>query len=242
MITLLCDHNPKPLGDQIDSVFLAHCISVIEKKTVNICYQSSIVNFLNDFVGFGDVLVNSSKSKTVIHFHNNKKEGIQLYNFYSSQIEKIPLQKNIETRNIQTPDKFITAQWDAQQIYRRPDKYEKERIPRIESYYRDRGYSIIRVGGEGEYKDLKEIIYVMSKASLHIGAESGMMHIAKMLMPAENLHLYRYITRRNDDRFPDGWDVAWMGRELMRRGAKLNYCENPPKEQVEYFRSLEPWV
>lgn len=242
MITLLCTHNPKPLGDQIDAIFLAHCISVIEKTQVNICYQSSLLDYLNRFIGFGDVITNQPITGKSLYFDNTSLKGIRLYYYYSSQIHEIPLQRKIKQREIKVPDKFVTAQWDAQQIYRRPDKYEKERIPRIEKYYQDLGYDIISVGGEGQYKNLSDIIYVMSKASLHIGAESGMMHIAKMLMPINNLHIYRYITQRKDHRFPDGWDVAWMGRELLRRGAKLNYCEDLEQKQAEYFRSLSPWV
>ena len=61
-------------------------------------------------------------------------------------------------------------------------------------------------------------------------------------MPTENLHYYCNITKRDDFRFPDGWDIAWMGRELLRRGAKLNYCENPSQDQIDYFGNLFPWI
>ena len=242
MITLICEHAPKPLGDQIDAIFLAHMISKVEGDTVNVCYKSKDINFLNSFVEFGDVVTNQPHSSHIMTFHNTKRHGIQLYYNYSSKFETIPLKSNIETRAIDLPKKFVTAQWDAKQIYRTVDKYDKDRIPRIEKHYTDAGYEVIRVGGEGKYKRLEEIIYVMSKASLHIGAGSGMMHIAKFLMPTENLHYYCNITKRDDFRFPDGWDVAWMGRELLRRGARLNYCETPPQDQIDYFRSLSPWV
>ncbi len=242
MITLICEHAPKPLGDRIDAIFLAHMISKVEGDTVNVCGKLKDIDFLNSFVEFGDVVTNQPHSNHIMTFHNNTRRGIQFYYSYSSKVETIPLKSNIETRAIDLPKKFVTAQWDAKQIYRTVDKYDKDRIPRIEKHYIDAGHEVIRVGGEGKYKGLRDIIYVMSKASLHIGAGSGMMHIAKFLMPTENLHYYCNITRRDGSRFPDGWDIAWMERELLRRGAKLNYCETPPQDQIEYFRSLSPWV
>ena len=42
----------------------------------------------------------------------------------------------------------------------------------------------------------------MSKAEYHIGADSGMAHIAKFILGADNLHLYINIRERlNDERF-----------------------------------------
>ena len=52
------------------------------------------------------------------------------------------------------PEKFITVQWDAGQLYRKVDRWSDERIPRIEKFYKDLGHEIISVGGEGDYKNL----------------------------------------------------------------------------------------
>ena len=67
-----------------------------------------------------------------------------------------------------------------------------------------------------------------------------MMHIAKFLLPIKNIHVYINIRERKDDpRFPDEWNVAWMAREIFRRGAKMNLCENPSQEQIDYFKKVE---
>jgi len=135
------------------------------------------------------------------------------------------------------------VQWDAGQLYRKVDRWSDDRIPNIESYYKNLGYEIIRVGGEGDYKNLKDIIYIMSKASLHVGADSGMMHVAKFLLPMNKIHVYINIRERKDDpRFPDSWNVAFMAREIFRRGAKMNFCEYPHVEQIEYFKDVSLWV
>ena len=96
---------------------------------------------------------------------------------------------------------------------------------------------------EGDYKDLRDIIYIMSKASLHVGADSGMMHIAKFLMPINKIHVYINIRERKDDsRFPDSRNVPFMAREIFRRGAKMNFCEYPHDEQIKYFKDVSLWA
>ena len=122
--------------------------------------------------------------------------------------------------------KFITTQWDAGQLYRLVDRWDPDRINNIESHYKKLGFDIIKIGGQGQYKNLKDIMYIISKAKYHVGADSGMNHIAKFIIPIENIHIYINIRRReNDTRFKDGWNVAWMARELFRRGAKMNHSE-----------------
>ena len=157
---------------------------------------------------------------------------------YSSQIEKIPRSTWHRNEKFTLPDKFVTAQWDAQQIYRDVRKYDKDKADKIEQKYIDEGYEIIRVGGEGEYKRLIDIMYLMQRADYHIGAESGMMHLAKFFMDCDRLHIYRNIQRREEQRFPDGWDVSWMGREMLRRGMRLNLKYEYNKEQEEYFKDV----
>ena len=122
------------------------------------------------------------------------------------------------------------------------DRWDSERINNIESWYKHKGYKVIRIGGEGDYSKLEDIIPIISKAEYHIGADSGMAHVAKMLLPIQNIHLYVNIRNRyNDKRFPDNWNVPFMARELFRRGAKMNFCETPTDEQVEYFKNVSFW-
>ena len=211
MITLECPHNPKNLGDAIDCIFLGNAISKIEKTRVNIRIKHPDQGILNEVIRFADVIVGKEKLGDVLTFHNNTTAGRMLYHKYSSKIKNIPRSTWYRNEKFTLPDKFVTAQWDAQQIYRDVRKYDKDKADKIEQKYIDEGYEIIRVGGEGEYKRLIDIMYLMQRADYHIGAESGMMHLAKFFMDCDRLHIYRNIQRREEQRFPDGWDVSWMG-------------------------------
>ena len=238
MITLECPHNPKNLGDAIDCIFLGNAISKIEKTRVNIRIKHPDQGILNEVIRFADVIVGKEKLGDVLTFHNNTTAGRMLYHKYSSKIKNIPRSPWFRNEKFTLPDKFVTAQWDAQQIYRDVRKYDKDKADKIEQKYIDEGYEIIRVGGEGEYKRLIDIMYLMQRADYHIGAESGMMHLAKFFMDCDRLHIYRNIQRREEQRFPDGWDVSWMGREMLRRGMRLNLKYEYNKEQEEYFKDV----
>ena len=236
MITLQCPDNPKQLGDTIDTLFLAHMISSVEECRVNVQIKHPDQRLLNELVSFADVIVGKEIIGKTLSFQQNT-EGFKLYHRYAKEVNPIPRSGIKIERDISLPDNFITTQWDAQQIYRRVDKYDKERCNQIESFYEKMGYDVIRIGGEGKYKKLEDIIYVMSKAQLHVGVGSGMMHIAKFLMPPENIHYYHNVKERRDERFPDGLDVAWMGREIIRRGARFNYSDNNTKQE-KYFSDV----
>ena len=238
MITLECPHNPKNLGDAIDCIFLGNAISKIEKTRVNIRIKHPDQGILNEVIRFADVIVGKEKLGDVLTFHNNTTAGRMLYHKYSSKIKNIPRSTWYRNEKFTLPDNFVTAQWDAQQIYRDVRKYDKDKADKIEQKYIDEGYEIIRVGGEGEYKRLIDIMYLMQRADYHIGAESGMMHLAKFFMDCDRLHIYRNIQRREEQRFPDGWDVSWMGREMLRRGMRLNLKYEYNKEQEEYFKDV----
>tara|TARA_R100000231_G_scaffold137127_1_gene113138 strand:- start:1696 stop:2430 length:735 start_codon:yes stop_codon:yes gene_type:complete len=238
MITLECPHNPKNLGDAIDCIFLGNAISKIEKTRVNIRIKHPDQGILNEVIRFADVIIGKEKLGDVLTFHNNTTAGRMLYHKYSSKIKNIPRSTWHRNEKFTLPDKFVTAQWDAQQIYRDVRKYDKDKADKIEQKYIDEGYEIIRVGGEGEYKRLIDIMYLMQRADYHIGAESGMMHLAKFFMDCNRLHIYRNIQRREEQRFPDGWDVSWMGREMLRRGMRLNLKYEYNKEQEEYFKDV----
>ena len=236
MITLKCPDNPRQLGDFIDTLFLAHMISRVEKCRVNVQVKHPEQQFLNELVSFADVIIGKETLGEVLSFQQNT-EGFKLYHHYATQVKPIPRSGIKINKDISLPENFITTQWDAQQMYRRLDKYDKDRCNQIEAFYEKMGYDVIRVGGEGKYKDLEDIVYIMSKAQLHVGAGSGMMHIAKFLMPAENIHYYQDVKQRHDARFPDGWNVAWMGREIIRQGARFNYWDNNTKQE-KYFSDV----
>ena len=238
MINLLSKNIPKQLGDRIDFLLLAHMLSIIKNEQVNISNNIKSAQFLKDnLFSFGDVHISSQ---------NEGKKIVSDNSFYltiSKQIDIIPINTNINLQtNVDHPSKYVTAQWDAAQLYRRVDRWDSERIDNIESWYKHKGYKVIRIGGEGDYSKLEDIIPIISKAEYHIGADSGMAHVAKMLLPIQNIHLYVNIRNRyNDKRFPDNWNVPFMARELFRRGAKMNFCETPTNEQVEYFKNVSFW-
>ena len=238
-VNLVLKHNPKPLGDQIDAVFLANMISKVDDVRVNVVSSSPDIRYINKVFGFANVVINKLDANA-IRTHEWHNKNISFYLKYSKQIESIPLQSHVEQREIELPDRFVTAQWDAGQQYRDVGKWDSDRIPRIEQYYKDQGYEIVRIGGQSNIRDLKDIVYTISKADIHIGADSGMMHVAKFLLPIENIHVYINIRNRyNDDRFPDNWNVAFMAREIFRRGAQMNYCEKPHQGQIQYFKDVE---
>jgi hypothetical protein len=114
------------------------------------------------------------------------------------------------------PKKFITMQWDAGQQRRRcsPDE-----IQRNVDFYTDLGYTIIGVGGESSDDvlkyDLHKIAYIMSKADLHVGVDSGFMHLAKIVMPSNKIHIY---TSNFTHQF-----VSTQLKNVLKAGAILNY-------------------
>ena len=238
MINLSSKNIIKPLGDRIDFLLLAHMLSVVKNEKVNVTNDIKDAQFLKDnLFSFGYVQVSSE----------NKGEKIvsnsSLYFTISKQINVIPINTNVNLQtNIDLPKKYVTAQWDAAQLYRRVDRWDSKRIDNIENWYKNKGYEVIRIGGEGDYGNLEDIIPIISKAEYHIGADSGMAHVAKMLLPTQNIHLYINIRNRYDDkRFPDNWNVSFMARELFRRGAKMNLCEMPSDQQIEYFKNVSFW-
>ena len=114
------------------------------------------------------------------------------------------------------PKKFITMQWDAGQQRRRCSEDE---IQRIVDFYKDLGYEIIGVGGQASNpilrNDLHKIAYIMSKADLHVGVDSGFMHLAKIVMPSNKIHIY---TSNFTHQF-----VSTQLQNVLNAGAILNY-------------------
>jgi ADP-heptose:LPS heptosyltransferase len=114
------------------------------------------------------------------------------------------------------PKKFITMQWDAGQLRRRCSENE---IKRVVDFYKDLGYEIIGVGGQASNdmlrNDLHKIAYVMSKADLHVGVDSGFMHLAKIVMPSKKIHIY---TSNFAHQF-----ISTQLQNVLNAGAILNY-------------------
>ena len=144
MINLLSKNTSKQLGDRIDFLLLAHMLSVIENEQVNISSNIKGVKFLKDnLFSFGNVYIS---------LKNEGKKIVSDNSFYltiSKQIDTIPINTNINLQtSVDLPSKYVTAQWDAAQLYRRVDKWDSERINNIENWYKHKGYEVIRIGGE----------------------------------------------------------------------------------------------
>jgi len=58
--------------------------------------------------------------------------------------------------------------------------------------YKD--YEVVTVGGESKdillRDSLKHIAYAMSKATYHVGVDSGFMHMSQVYFAPENIHIY----------------------------------------------------
>ena len=87
--------------------------------------------------------------------------------------------------------KTITSQWDTTGERR---KFTPNEITKILDSYRQEGYEIITVGGEAEqglYREsLSAVAQLMSNSALHIGVDSGFLHLAQLFLPAERIHVY----------------------------------------------------
>ena len=103
-------------------------------------------------------------------------------------------------------------------------KCSPDEILRIKAYYREQGYKLVTVGGKSKNENLQgrnecidKIIYAMSKASLHVGTDSGMMNLAKLVIPTSNIHIYTSDKKENKDY------LSSFVKRCVEKGAKLNY-------------------
>jgi len=251
VINLDChDKPPHALGDTIDFALLAHMISKVENDVVNITCKHTKVHWYNEYlkkikffvkiIDLGNVTIDQegNPSRMFAHTTLGKLNAPKQYIPYSKQIKDITTKNEIPQFKIELPDNFVTTQWDAKQNYRVLDP---KRIKNIESYYKAQGYDIVNIGNR-KY-EYPQCLYILSKAKHHVGADSGIAHLAKLVMPADKIHLYLNIERHDSvRRFPDRMGVAFQARELMRRGAKMNYCENPDKDSIEYYKNVDIYM
>lgn len=112
------------------------------------------------------------------------KEGIDL----TAYLRYFP-QLDAEQQNIKLPKKFITVQFDSTSKKRMIRPKQRQAIL---NKYKD--YEIVIVGGESQNvqlrDSLKHIAYAMSKATYHVGVDSGFMHMSQVYFAPENIHIY----------------------------------------------------
>lgn len=108
----------------------------------------------------------------------------------SQYLKKIPL-LTAEPVDMQLPEKFITVQWDSNELKRTLVPAARQEVM---NKYIQEGYEVVVVGGEAADNNLrwslKHVAYAMSKAELHVGVDSGFMHMAMLYLPYDRIHLY----------------------------------------------------
>lgn len=112
------------------------------------------------------------------------KEGIDL----TAYLRYFP-QLDAEPQDIKLPKKFITVQFDSTSKKRMIKPAQRQRI--LDNY---KDYEVVVVGGESNNdllkNSLKHIAYAMSKATYHVGVDSGFMHMSQVYFAPENIHIY----------------------------------------------------
>jgi len=108
---------------------------------------------------------------------------------YLHTIPLIPAEDLSE--EIVLPKRFVTVQWDSNDPKRTFSDDQRKEV--LERYRRD-GYEAVVVGGEATHpllkKSLRHIAFAMSKAELHVGVDSGFMHMAFLYFPYDRIHVY----------------------------------------------------
>ena len=216
----------RPLGDRFDYFLYAHCIS-LEGTNVSI---DNIKNF--------DIFKSVMDSKVTIGSESKAHYyGTKAFKKLYRSLSEFPKASNIQTYDIDLPEKFVVSAWDAGQAYR---VIEPERRKRIEQFWKDKGYEILIIGGEAKDKyfknDLNSIFYIISKADAYVGADSGFMHLAKVVLSLDNIYPYvnmkweypeypahRKAWRNHDDKR----SLTAQVKILEEQGVILNYGEKP---------------
>lgn len=212
------------LGDRLDAILLAKMLYDRDQEPV-VFHQ--LRGKFRDF----DTLTSLYDMEVSIEYHHQSE--IKFSTFFEHNSKGYDQKKLFKTVNdfpkikpydfdIDLPDNFITIQFDGRQGSR--TACTPKEIKRIKDYYIGQGYELITIGGEATNSSLKGlteclpyIIYYMSKAKLHVGIDSGMMNLAKLVMPCSNMHIYTSDT--------DDFKSSILCR-CEEKGTKINYSRN----------------
>jgi len=206
------------LGDRLDYFSYGLSISKIRDTDVCLSFSDELFEFVNDRYDWDKLhLGASTEGITEVLEFGSAAHMTYKTNYYKvfESISDWPKFDNIPEHDISLPEKFVTWQFDAGQSYRQIDP---ERREKIKKHYEDRGFEIITIGGQAEIEGLRKDIslttYVMSKASYHVGADSGFPHLAKLVLPMNKVHVY-----------VNSYKVSYQANILEHAGCKINYCE-----------------
>ena len=123
------------------------------------------------------------ESPNVYFYEDAKEEDIDITYYLKNKQLVPPIDVEVDL----PPQKFITMQWDSPDPSRRmPEDF----IQRLVSYYQRTGYDLIEIGKD---QSLAQISQYLSKAEMHVGVHSGMLHMAQMYMPHKKIHIYSQI-------------------------------------------------
>lgn len=208
------------LGDRIHLLTIAwayatklHCLVImhISGNSMNESKQNSFQEILNLFpkghirIIFHDYLGTSNKSwimylrdkginaKTFYYGDYlgrfGKKFGVDISPFLRDFAKiKIP-QAKMQTN--ESDERYITVQWDSTAPTRTLPK-QKQLL--VLSKYHQQGFKIVTIGGESDDFELRTSLsaaaLAISRADLHVGVDSGFMHLAFLYLDFSRIHLY----------------------------------------------------
>ena len=147
--------------------------------------------------------------KDFIKMHPNETVvPLEMSQYFKTPALLPPIEKNINL-----PEKFVTFQFDATEAGR---GFSDIMLNGLMNRYESAGYKILVVGGASKDKRfsgpgcLQNVGYAMSKASYHVGTDSGFLHMAMLYMPYNKIHIHN-----------QGYKSHHLFR-AVKLGAKLN--------------------
>ena len=211
----------KGLGDRLDAIMIAKMLYDRDKQPVTMYQLRGEFGDFDELTSLYDMKVSiqypTFKELKFASFFEHNAKGYDQMSLLKT-VKDFPKIK-IDPVNIKLPEKFITVQFDGKQGSR--TACSSNEIKRIKNYYESQGYELITVGGAatdqmliGKTSNLKNIAYAMSKADLHVGIDSGMMNLAKLVLPCKQMHIYTSDT----DEFKSS-----LLKRCEDKGTKVNY-------------------
>lgn len=90
---------------------------------------------------------------------------------------------------------YVTWQFDSTGSDRRIGKNQEDEV---RNFYASLGYSILTLGGEASEEvlktSLKACVDVLAGSKWHVGVDSGFYHLAQIVLPPSEIHLYNSVS------------------------------------------------